>query len=184
MDRKSQILTALEGFIRQRPGLEFGNYGDRKAYFSEMRRITRQRHDAERLLRAVALSSMPAEVLVGGFRAFSGRLTLTDCERNGKHALRLEYCTGQYFPTEYRAAVCAVCAAALWDWYRDDYVKAAKPGESPGDAIRRQFRREFGARFASRWFDSREPPSAHRGRLSIGGRCAGGCRRAAVAVYY
>ena len=61
MDRKSQILKALEGFIRQRPGLEFGNYGDRTAYFSEMRRITMQRHDAERLIRAVALSSMPAE---------------------------------------------------------------------------------------------------------------------------
>ena len=149
MDRKAQILTALEGFIRQRPGLEFGNYGDRKAYFSEMRRITKQRHDAERLIRAVALSSMPAEVLAGGFRAYCGRLTLT--ENDGSVAL--DYCTGQYFPTEYRAAVCAVCAAALWDWYRDDYVKAAKPGESPGDAIRRQFRREFGARFASRWFD-------------------------------
>ena len=149
MDRKSQILTALEGFIRQRPGLEFGNYGDRKAYFSEMRRITRQRHDAERLIRAVALSSMPAGVLAGGFRAFSGRLTLT--EKDGRVAL--DYCVGQYFPTEYRTAVCAVCAAALWDWYREDYVKAAKPGESPGDAIRRQFRREYGARFAARWFD-------------------------------
>ena len=149
MDRKSQILTALEGFIRQRPGLEFGNYGDRKAYFSEMRRITRQRHDAERLIRAVALSSMPAEVLAGEFHAYSGRLTLTEKDGN----VALDYCAGQYFPTEYRAAVCAVCAAALWNWYRDDYVKAAKPGESPGDAIRRQFRSEYGARFAARWFD-------------------------------
>ena len=149
MDRKTQILTALEGFTRQRPGLKFGNYGDRKAYFAEMRRITRQRHDAERLIRAVALSSMPAEVLADGFRAYSGRLTLT--EKDGRVAL--DYCTGQYWPTEYRAAVCAVCAAALWDWYRDDYTKAAKPGESPGDAIRRCFRREYGARFAARWFD-------------------------------
>ena len=41
MDRKSQILTALEGFIRQRPRLDFCNYGARKVYFSEIRRITR-----------------------------------------------------------------------------------------------------------------------------------------------
>ena len=150
MDRKQQILTALDGFIRQRPGLEFGNYGDRKSYFSEMRCITRQRHDAELLICKVALSAMPADVLEGGFRAYSGRLTLTT-KQDGSVAL--DYCTGQYFPTEYRVAVCAVCAAALWDWYRDDYAAAAKPGESPGDAIRRQFRREYGTRLASRWFD-------------------------------
>jgi hypothetical protein len=28
----------------------------------------------------------------------------------------VEYTTGQYFPTEYRAAVCRACASAIWDW--------------------------------------------------------------------
>lgn len=147
MDRKAQILAALEAFIRQRPGLEFGNYGDRKAYFSEMRRITRQRHDAERLLQAAhAAHSMTADGLERGFRAYSGRLTL---ETRPDGAVALDYCTGQYFPTEYRAAVCAVLAAALWEYYREGFAAAGLPG----DAIRHQFRREFGARFANRWFN-------------------------------
>ena len=32
MDRKQQIITALQGWIAQRPGLEFGNYGNVSNY--------------------------------------------------------------------------------------------------------------------------------------------------------
>jgi hypothetical protein len=32
----------------------------------------------------------------------------------------LDYCTGQYFPTEYRRAACAVLASALWSAKRDN----------------------------------------------------------------
>ncbi len=31
----------------------------------------------------------------------------------------IEYTTGQYMPTEYRKAVCAVLASALWEYTRD-----------------------------------------------------------------
>jgi hypothetical protein len=149
MNKREQILEALYTFIQQRPGLEFGNYGDVKPYREEMRRITRQRHDAETLLRAISLSSMDEATLRSGFRAYSGRLTRTD---RPDGSVALNYCTGQYWPTEYRAAVCAVAAAALWDYYRDDFAASAKPGESPGDAIRRCFKQHFGTRFANRWF--------------------------------
>lgn len=142
---RAAILEAMGRWIRQRPGLEFGNYGTVSSYRAELRSITRDLSDARLLLRAVELSSMGTDTLLGAFRAFSGRLSW-----DGK---RLDYCTGQYWPTEYRKAVCAVLAAALWDWYRADYAAAAKPGESAGDAIRRQFRREYGRGLARRWFD-------------------------------
>jgi hypothetical protein len=35
------------------------------------------------------------------------------------HRIRIDYTTGQYYPTEYRRAVAAVCAGALWDYIRE-----------------------------------------------------------------
>jgi hypothetical protein len=150
---KNQIITLLDAWIRQRPGLEFGNYGDVTAYRSESRRIQRQLRDARELLLAAELAlGMTGEQLAAAFpRAYSGRLTLAPHTKPG--TWRLDYCTGQYWPTEYRAAVCAVLASALWDYYREDFAASAKPGESPGDAIRRNFRRKFGATMQKRWFD-------------------------------
>lgn len=147
---KAAILAALRAWITQRPGLEPGNYGSWRDYRNESARIGRDLADARQLLRAVELSGMDAATLRSGFRAFSGRLTLTD---RPDGSVALDYCTGQYWPTEYRAAACAVLSAALWDYYREDFAKAARPGESPGGAIRRRFRELYGRRMASRWFD-------------------------------
>lgn len=150
---KEQIVNLLHRWINQRPGLEYGNYGDFSAYNSEMRHITKQKHDAETLLRAVELSNIDADTLLGGFRAYSGRLEIKfvpqkpDMLRMGE--FRLSYCTGQYWPTEYRAAACAVLASALWDYYRPDYVDM----ENPGDKIRAAFKRMFGKRMQETWFD-------------------------------
>jgi hypothetical protein len=141
---RAKILNALDRFARQRPGLDYGNYGDPVAYRAEVRAIGRDLTDARLLLAAVWRSSMTAEKLLGAFRAYAGRLSW-DGER-------LDYCTGQYWPTEYRRAVCAVLAAALWDYYREGFAASANPGESAGDAIRRCFRREFGRTMAARWF--------------------------------
>lgn len=158
---KETILTLLDRFNRQRPGLEYGNYGDLATYRAELRGIARDKREADRLMEAVARSGMSAETLRDGFRAYSGRLSLERAPEGGdknsrRHSVngwQLDYCVGQYWPTEYRRAVAAVCAAALWEYHRDDYAAAAKPGESAGDAIRRCFRREFGRAMASRWFN-------------------------------
>lgn len=139
---KERLLTALYAFIAQRPGLEYGNYGDPVTYRSEMRSITKDRHDAEALLSAVARhESITYANLKDAMRAYSGRLTWD--ENMG----RLDYCTGQYFPTEYRKAVCAVCAQALWDWLREHC------NCKTGDEIRAAARREFKASIARRWFN-------------------------------
>jgi len=158
---KETIISLLRAWINQRPGLDPVNYGfapycnpnERrdalKLYRSEMRHITKQKHDAETLLRAVELSGITAEGLRVAFRAYSGRLEL---KQEGEE-YRLSYCAGQYWPTEYRAAACAVLASALWDYHRDDYAATAKGNESAGDAIRRNFKRVFGRGIASTWFD-------------------------------
>ena len=145
---KDNIIKTLRAFVAQRSGLEYGNYGDTKAYNAEKRQITRDLTDAKQLIREVELSAMTAEQLVSGFSAYSGRLNITTTGES----VSLDYTTGQYFPTEYRKAVCAVCARALWDFYRESYAANARTGESPGDAIRRRFRETLGKRIANRWF--------------------------------
>lgn len=86
-DLKTQICDALAAWIRQRPGLQFADYGDVKVYSSEARSIARDKRDAETLLIAVRHNdSITAEKLRQAFnRSFSGRLELkidgaTDCK--------------------------------------------------------------------------------------------------------
>lgn len=105
---RDAILTALDAWIRQRPGLDTRNY-DRASYAAEVRSIGRDLQDARALLRAVELRpSITAATLK---EALSGRLSW-----DGK---RLDYTTGQYWPTEYRAAACRALSVALWSYWRD-----------------------------------------------------------------
>lgn len=150
---KEAICNALRAWINQRPGLEFGNYGEASAYRSEMRSITRDRADALQILRYVELrDSITANMLIAAFpRAYSGRLSL---DRDPKGRMRLDYCTGQYWPTEYRRAAAAVLASAVWDWMRSSMPKNdALKSVSPGDYLRNAFKREFGRSIQKRWFD-------------------------------
>ena len=102
---KDIIITALRDWIHQRPRLEFGNYGDVTAYRAEARHITQQLKDAQHLLSAVSWRSISAEDLIDASRnAFAGRLTI-DAAPDG---VTIDYIVGQYWPTEYRAAACAV----------------------------------------------------------------------------
>jgi len=145
MTTKTAILETLHKFTAQRAGLEFANYGDVVAYRAEQRSITKDRHHAEALLGYIARrDSITAEdILKASEGAFSGRLSITaDGEK-----VRIDYCTGQYFPTEYRRAVCAVAASAIWARLREDSA------ESTGDSIRKAARRELGASLARRWFN-------------------------------
>ena len=139
--RKQSLITALQRFVAQRPGLEFANYGDVSAYRSEMRSITKDRHHAEELLRAVSWrdSITADDILHAAKHAFSGRLAISEPE-TGRFVL--DYCTGQYWPTEYRRAVCSVLSSALWDYWRD-------AGDGPIGAARRELPRSI----AHRWFN-------------------------------
>lgn len=110
-DERAAMLHALRRFINSRPGFEPENYCTPAAY-----RAQRDRRDALTLLDAVTYTAaIGADRLRDAFRgAFSGRLSW-DTERRA-----LSYCAGQYYPTEYRRAACAVLASALWDHARDN----------------------------------------------------------------
>jgi hypothetical protein len=125
MDKKQQIIGALYTFINQRPGLEFGNYGDVPNYRAEVRAIGKDLTQARQLLRYVELrASITADdIIEASRRAYSGRLTITASD-DGK--VLIDYCTGQYWPTEYRKAVCAVMAAVLWNWKRTQCMPAVQ----------------------------------------------------------
>lgn len=163
LTERDRIMAVLAAWIEQRPGLDFANYGDAAAYRSDSRSITRDLHDARTLLTAVRWrSGIDADALKAAFRdAYSGRLSW-DAERGA-----LSYCTGQYWPTEYRRAACAVLASALWHYTREHampkgvLVHNSETGETveryeglrAGEWLRRYFRKEFGRTIQARWLD-------------------------------
>lgn len=143
--RKQAIIDSLYRWIKQRPGLEYGNYGDPTAYRSEMRDITKDLHHAREMLAYVSRQpSITADDLIEAtFRAYSARLSINE----GIERAEVEYCTGQYWPTEYRHATCAVLASAIWHRFAEDMTQPVT-----GDTIRKTARRELSRSVAARWF--------------------------------
>lgn len=140
---KSEICAMLRTFIAQRSGLDWRNYASdwvsdwrgMAAFHSDRNRILQHGRDARALLAFVERSSMPVEFLMRELE--TGRLTF-DPERNA-----LDYCAGQYFPTEYRAAGCRTLSNAIWRFYRDNVTPD----------VRTFARDTFGRGIASRWFN-------------------------------
>jgi hypothetical protein len=92
-----QVLAAFASFINQRPGLDFADYGNVSAWRQDSAQITRDRKRALAALYAAEIAPWDAVAMKAAFGAFSGRLTPVIRE-DGK--LGLDYCTGQYWPTE------------------------------------------------------------------------------------
>lgn len=140
---KEQLLAALYSFVNQRSGIDGANYaGSREAFMGDYRPIIRYGKHARVLLRAVELrGGITAENILAATRAYSGRLQFAE---NAK-GVYVDYTTGQYFPTEYRNAACAVLARCLWDYRASD----AKTGAE----IRKWARQEFGRAIANTWFN-------------------------------
>lgn len=137
---KTAILSALRAFVRQRPGLEFANYGDIQAYRAEVRSITQDLHHAEELIRAVELRSIDGDAII---RAKTSRLSIDPTDKG----VQIDWCAGQYWPTEYRRGVAASLASALWNYWRDEC------GCDTGDKIRAEARRSLSRAVARRFFN-------------------------------
>lgn len=147
--KKENIIAAIRKFIGQRSGISFADYqsGDwkasRESFMGDYRPMLKAGQDARILLAAVSgRDGITVENIINATRAFSGRLQVVE---KGE-SIAVDYCTGQYFPTEYRNAACAVLATALWDYAREQ-------GYADGNAIRKWARGEFGRGIASRWFN-------------------------------
>lgn len=155
MANKQAVIDALNRWIAQRPGLEFGNYGDVSSYRSELRSIGRDLQHARSMINYVAWhDSITADMILDA--AKSGRLSIkVDGDK-----VSIDYCTGQYWPTEYRAAVCRLMSSVIWSWMCDNMPKPVPTnygcpkhnGLSAADYIRRQAVRELGRSIAGRWF--------------------------------
>lgn len=97
------LIDTLQAYAEQRPGLDPRNYGHGRdgwrAYRAEARAITKQLHVAIRAARVARLVGVSDDDIRDACRG--DRLTITP---EG----RVDYTTGQYWPTEYRAAVARV----------------------------------------------------------------------------
>ena len=141
-DLKTQIVLALSAWVSQRPGLDYGNYGDPVAYRAEVRSIGKDLQHARALINYVAWhDSITAEMILDA--AKSGRLSIVVTDGT----VAIDYCTGQYWHTEYRPAVCRLLSSVIWYWMRDNMLDPAT-----GNDIRRQAARELGTSIARRWF--------------------------------
>ena len=128
-----ELKAALRAFVAQRPGFEHGNYNTLSAYRADQRRAMRDKADALALI-----SAFPDEAARGFLTdALKGRLSL--------EGDRLEYTAGQYYPTEYRAAVCRAVSDALraLSWAQSQERLAE---------TRQRMARIVGRGCANRWF--------------------------------
>lgn len=131
-------LRAIAVYAAQNPGLDFADYGggfgsvnDRRravsAYRADARRITKDLQRCRAAMRELAwraASITDEQVIESARRTFSGRLTLTKRDGGG---IAIDYCTGQYWPTGYRAA----CAAVLEQVSRDAYAHSCDAPTEP-----------------------------------------------------
>ena len=136
---QTTTIQKLIKWVNQRPGLDFANYGDVTSYRAESREITADRNDFFELL-AFAQIAVPEleQKLTDKLKNDSGRLTI-DSEG------RLNYCTGQYFPTEYRPAASRILSSIIWNELRKEY--------ETGDQIRKAARRNVSRRVAKHYFN-------------------------------
>jgi len=142
MVKKQTIIDSLNAWVSQRPGLDYRNYGDPVAYRAEMRSIGKDLQHARALINYVAWhDSITAEMILDA--AKSGRLSIIV----KGDTVAIDYCTGQYWCTEYRPAVCRLLSSVIWYWMRDNMLDPAT-----GNDIRRQAARELGTSIARRWF--------------------------------
>jgi hypothetical protein len=141
---KKTLLVLLRKFVSQRPGLNPADYADASSYRADSRLCTRQLNDALTLLPQIEMrTNISAEAIASRLQPES-RLSI---ETLPSGALRLDYTAGQYWPMEFRAAVCRLCADLLWSDSFDAFPRIS------GDERRAHFREWFGRGMAGRWFN-------------------------------
>lgn len=138
MTTLEQYTAALRAFILQRPRFEPANYGGcASAYRADYARCLADRNDALALLAYVERASNPERVA----GCFAEALRSSRLEWN-ESAQAFDYCTGQYFPTEYRSAACRLLVTVL-----RTYCNILNHADMLQSA-----RNAFGKRLARRWF--------------------------------
>ena len=128
----------LSNFVNQRPGLDPRDYGGGREgwllYRREAAEISRDLSDFRELFNLAfnLYGGQFPELVADYLSKSSGRLTLKD----GK----LQYITGQYWPTEYRPAASRCLVSLIWRYFQDQY----ETGTDIRKAIRRRLSRRVG----------------------------------------
>ena len=130
-----ELKALLRAFVAQRPGFDYRNYGTVSAYRADQKRAMRDKADALALISAFPDNADP-RFLVDALSS-GNRLSLEGGQ--------LEYTAGQYYCTEYRAAVCRVVSDALLalSWAQSQERLAE---------TRKRMARIVGRGCANRWF--------------------------------
>ena len=160
------VFSLFEHWINQRPGLDPRNYysdfrdrDGRRAYDAEVRSIGQDRTRALAALQAARSQPWDASAMVDATKhAFSGRLQFKMGTAKDKPALAIDYCTGQYWPTEYRIAAATVL---------EEYTETVRPKQLPGPGAKFFSISDIEAasyRAGSKWF-SRENKRFFRSRI-------------------
>lgn len=141
-------LSALDALVATRPMLDPNNYGDLASYRRDQRRNARDAADYRLLRLYVKPTNEELREAARGSRIeFVHALhTLKDTLADREPGVRADYCAGQYYPVEYRAA-CVRLLARVW------WVEAAKQHHVTAQSIRNSARRLFGSGIARRWFN-------------------------------
>lgn len=129
-------LSALDALVATRPMLDPRNYGDLASYRRDQRRNARDATDYRMLRLYVKPTNEELREAARG-----SRITFDD-----NYSAIVDYCAGQYYPVEYRAA-CVRLLARVW------WVEAAKQHHVTAQSIRNSARRTFGPGIARRWFN-------------------------------
>ena len=130
-----ELKALLRAFVAQRPGLDYRNYNTASAYRADQKRTMRDKADALALINAFPDDADP-RFLVG---------VLSSGNRLSLEGGQLEYTVGQYYCTEYRAAVCRAVSDALraLSWAQSQERLAE---------TRKRMARIVGRGCANRWF--------------------------------
>jgi hypothetical protein len=144
---KQQLLSLINHLAYEPAGLDPRNYGgdNTEGFREDKSRIALQLSDFKKIFIAVNNRDGLTEdhILFALDHSFSGRLSYEEKSKS------LTYCTGQYYPTEYRAACCAVLASALWSYMRD---LMPADTDNKGQWLRDYFKKELGRGVGTRWF--------------------------------
>ena len=138
---KDDILDDLLRFVNRRTGINIRDYAKScadkdgvSAFRTTYREILRDGRDARKLIRACRYL-VPFGILLLQGRT-RDRLTYTD--------RGWDYCAGQYWCTEYRAAACRYLSRC----YRDALMSQGMTGEQ----VKQRAKRELGIGIVRRWF--------------------------------
>lgn len=145
-EKQINAIELISKFVNQRPGLEFVNYGNIKYYRQDYREILKDLHSFYELLNlANRRINNLNEKLTEYLQQSNDRLIL-----KGE---RLQYITGQYFPTEYRNAACRVLSSLIWNDYREEKNNTGEYIYKDGHAIRKAILRNLRSRNTKQYFN-------------------------------